>query len=80
MKVELITWIDSHTDMGWKKAEEKTELQKCYSVGVIDFEDEEVITLGGSWDLDEDGHLQDTNNRMTIPVRCVLERKTIYES
>lgn len=76
MKVEFVTWIDSFTDSGWKSSE-KSDYQTCFSIGVVSFEDENCLTLGGSWDLDDEGNLQDTNNRITIPIRCITERKTL---
>lgn len=71
--VELVKWLDPHTEMDWAVGDNSARPTECWSVGLVVSEHETYMVLAGDWSDDE------TNTRMVIPRGCILSRTVIHK-
>ena len=71
--IELVQWLDPHTEMDWATGDNGTHPCTCFSVGRLISECSEFIVLAGDWD---DG--EETNTRMVIIKGCIVSRTVIH--
>ena len=75
----FVEWDDSWTgDRAWYRPDEVAEQAAgsftCYSVGYVSHEDEQSLTLAGSFSLDADGEVNEWGNILMIPQRAITNR------
>ena len=76
MEMLRVEWWDAVASNGWESADDtkaNVSLHKIETVGFLVHEDDDCLVLAGSrsWDDDE------TNNRMAIPKRWIINRETL---
>lgn len=73
-----LTWKDHAADGSWKDVDEFHGPAMCHSVGWIYREDDEGITIAGSYSPD-DGKSHTTGNLQYILKSCIVARRTLSE-
>lgn len=74
-EVIAVVWDDAVADSGWKQHAEAEKPQRCTSIGLVVVEDERCVVLAGSWGMN--GGEIETDNRITIPVGWIVERRKV---
>jgi hypothetical protein len=69
--IELVKWLDPHTDTGWHTGDNGVLPEECYSVGVLISEYDLYIVLAADWSGEE------TNTRLIIPKGAIVSRTEI---
>lgn len=73
MKIELIEWVDSRCDFGWTPVDEVSILSHCYSVGIVVYEDDELLKITTTGDTTCDNVL----SPIAIPVCAITRRRQL---
>lgn len=74
-EIEYIEWIDAVATAGWQDRTQGFPVHTCHSVGVIVEEDEDHVTLAGTWSSQEQG--DQVNCVISIPVAWIKNRGTM---
>ena len=69
--VVCIKWVDAVASNGWAKHGKSERPMLCTSIGFIDCEDEEQITVAATFSGNE------TNNRISIPKGWIKSRREV---
>lgn len=75
-KITLVVWDDAVASTGWKPHNEAEQPQRCTSVGLLVSESDDALILAGSWGPN-DNDVIETNNRISIPLGWIVERKEL---
>ena len=70
--IELIKWLDPHSDISWAKGDNNQMPSVCWSVGLVITDGETHIVLAADWSDDE------TNTRLVFPKGAIISRHIIY--
>jgi len=70
--IELIQWLDPHTDTGWHKGDNDQVPEKCWSVGLVITDVDGYLVMAADWGGEE------TNTRLVFPKGAIVSRHIIY--